>query len=69
MARRVELTKIGKCANCGINLYEETNARPHNMAMPCNIGGCPYESAAQQRALKLSDFSIPPAGRGVTYYE
>lgn len=69
MARRIELTKIGKCANCGINLYEETSARPHNMAMPCNVSGCPYETPDQQRTLKLIDFAIPLAGKGVTYYE
>lgn len=69
MARRLELTKTGKCAHCGINVYAETNNRPHQMAMPCNVPGCPYETPEQQRALKLIDFAIPPAGKGVTYYE
>ena len=69
MARRIELTKSVKCTICGINLYVETENLPHRMAMPCNVVGCPYESPEHQKALKLSNFSIPPAGRGVTYYE
>ena len=69
MARRIDMTKSGKCTICGINLYEERDNKPHQIAMPCNLQGCPYETPEQQRALKLSDFAMPPAGKGVIYYE
>jgi len=47
MARRVEWKAIGKCVVCGINLYAETDNKPHKIAMPCNLEGCPYETPEQ----------------------
>jgi hypothetical protein len=69
MARRVEWKAVGKCKVCGINLYAETDNKPHKIAMPCNLGGCPYETPEQQQSADEFWRSLPPAGKGVTYYE
>jgi len=44
-----DMTPIGKCDVCGINLWSEFDGGP--AIFPCGIAGCPYETEEQQRAI------------------
>lgn len=41
---------IGECRHCGINVYR--NELPADMAMPCEVAGCPFMCA--QRLLSVT---------------
>ena len=69
MVKRNFGTLSGKCAVCGINLYEESGNRPHIKAMPCNVKACPYETAESQAHRLQEEMRVLPAGEGMTYYE
>jgi|DEB0MinimDraft_6_1074348.scaffolds.fasta_scaffold40991_1 hypothetical protein len=69
MAKRNYGTISGKCSHCGINLYAELQNRPHSIAMPCNLRGCPFETREAQQQRYQEDMKVLPASEGMTYYE
>jgi hypothetical protein len=58
-------TKVGECQICGINVYDRGNINkafiylgkerlgmPREIAMPCGLKGCPFETKEEQDKLR-----------------
>lgn len=69
MVKRNFGTISGKCGVCGINLYAESDNKPHSIAMPCNLKVCPFETIEEQSKRFAEEMSLPPPGQGEIFYE